>query len=128
MTSENAGELPRESMLVDVDALLAAYTDRPTGPVAFGTSGHRGSSLQGTFNEAHILAISEAVCRHRERAGIDGPLFLARDTHALSAPAFETAVEVFLGHGIDVRCRRRINGRHLGHLDRLSLRRLRLRR
>ncbi len=103
MTSEKAGELPPESMLVDVDALLAAYTDRPSGPVAFGTSGHRGSSLRGTFNEAHVLAISEAVCRHRARAGIDGPLFLARDTHALSAPAFETAVEVFLGHGIDVR-------------------------
>ena len=101
--SEKAGRLPPESMLVDVDALLAAYHDRPSGPVAFGTSGHRGSSLQGTFNEAHILAISEAVCRHREREGIDGPLFLARDTHALSAPAFETAVEVFLGHGVDVR-------------------------
>ena len=98
-----AGRLPPDSMLVDVDALLAAYRDRPSGPVAFGTSGHRGSSLQGTFNEAHILAISEAVCRHREREGIAGPLFLARDTHALSAPAFETAVEVFLGHGVDVR-------------------------
>ena len=101
--SPHAGELPPASMLVDVDVLLAAYRDRPSGPVAFGTSGHRGSSLQGTFNEAHVLAISEAVCRHRERARIDGPLFLARDTHALSEPAFRSAVEVFLAHGIDVR-------------------------
>ena len=79
MTSEKAGELPQESMLVDVDALLAAYTDRPSGPVAFGTSGHRGSSLRGTFNEAHILAISRGgLPATAQRAGIDGPLFLGR--------------------------------------------------
>jgi len=101
--SAQPGELPPPSMLVDVDALLAAYPDRPSGPVSFGTSGHRGSSLQGTFTEAHVLAIAEAVCRHRDRSGIEGPLFLARDTHALSEPALRSAVEVFLAHGVDVR-------------------------
>src|SRR4051812_45228495 len=90
-------------MLVDVEALLRAYGDRPAEPVSFGTSGHRGTSLRGTFTEAHVLAISEAVVRHRRREGIDGPLFIARDTHALSEPAFISAVEVFGAHGVDVR-------------------------
>ena len=71
--------------------------------MSFGTSGHRGTSLKGTFTEAHVLAISEAIARHRRREGIDGPLFVARDTHALSEPAFNTAVEVFVAHGIEVR-------------------------
>jgi phosphoglucomutase len=99
-----AGTLPEESDLVDVDRLLAAYYERPDPAhrVAFGTSGHRGSSLAGTFTEAHVLAISEAVCRYREAQGIDGPLFLGRDTHALSAPAVETIVEVLVAHGVDV--------------------------
>ena len=70
--------------------------------MSFGTSGHRGTSLAGTFNEAHVLAISEAVCRYREAQGIDGPLFLGRDTHALSEPAVETIVEVLAAHGVDV--------------------------
>ena len=74
----------------------------PAEPVAFGTSGHRGTSLDGTFTEAHVLAISEAVCRYRAEQGIDGPLFLGRDTHALSEPAFRTIVEVLAGHGVDV--------------------------
>src|SRR5215218_8750724 len=100
-----AGELPDPSALIDVDALLAAYHDERPDPaeeeqrVAFGTSGHRGSATQRTFNEAHVLAISEAVCRHREAQGIDGPLFLGRDTHALSAPATGTIVEVLGAHG-----------------------------
>jgi phosphoglucomutase len=96
-------------MLVDVEALLAAYHDvapDPSDPaqrVAFGTSGHRGSSTAGTFNEAHVLAIAEAVCRHRAAEGVDGPLFLARDTHALSEPALRTVVEVLVAHDVDVR-------------------------
>ncbi len=95
-------------MLVDVDQLVGAYYDEhpdPSDPlqaVSFGTSGHRGSSLLGTFTESHILAISEAIARYRAAQGIGGPLFLGRDTHALSAPAFRTAVEVLVAHGIDV--------------------------
>jgi phosphoglucomutase len=87
-------------MLVDLDALLAAYHSEPQAPVAFGTSGHRGSSLKGTFTEAHVLAISEAIARRRTATG---PLFVARDTHALSEPAFHTALAVFAAHGLDVR-------------------------
>ena len=98
-----AGTLPQDSDLVDVDRLLAAYPEQPQGGVSFGTSGHRGTSLAGTFNEAHVAAISEAVCRYREAQGIDGPLFLGRDTHALSEPASETIVEVLSAHGVDVR-------------------------
>jgi phosphoglucomutase len=103
-----AGTLPEPADLVDVDRLLAAYRGEQPDPaspeqrVEFGTSGHRGSSLDGTFTEAHVLAISEAVCRYRAAAGVDGPLFLGRDTHALSAPAAETIVEVLSAHGVDV--------------------------
>jgi phosphoglucomutase len=99
-----AGTLPDESDLIDVDRLLAAYHERPdpANRVSFGTSGHRGSSLAGTFTEWHVAAISEAVCRYREQQGIDGPLFLGADTHALSAPAVETIVEVLVAHGVDV--------------------------
>lgn len=99
---------PKES-LVDVDALLRAYLERrpdPSDPeqrVSFGTSGHRGSALAGSFNEAHILATTQAICEHRARAGIDGPLFLGMDTHALSAPAQRTALEVLAAHGVEVR-------------------------
>ncbi len=101
--SPSAGTRPDAAQLVDLDELLAAYRRPPEGPVSFGTSGHRGTSLKGTFTEAHVLAISEAIARHRRREGIDGPLFVARDTHALSEPAFTTAVEVFVAHGIEVR-------------------------
>src|SRR5215213_11804327 len=98
-----AGQLPEDRDLVDLDALLAAYREHPPAePVAFGTSGHRGTSLDGSFTEAHVVAISAAVCRHRTEQGIDGPLFLGRDTHALSVPAFRTIVEVLAGHGVDV--------------------------
>ncbi len=95
-------------MLIDVDRLIGAYYDEhpdpsdPAQAVSFGTSGHRGSSLLGTFTEDHILAISEAIARYRSAEGIDGPLFIGRDTHALSEPAFRTAVEVLVAHGIDV--------------------------
>jgi phosphoglucomutase len=102
-TDPRAGTLPDESDLIDVDALLAAYTDEPREAVSFGTSGHRGTSLDGSFNEAHVLAISEAVCRYRSAQGIDGPLFLGADTHALSAPAVATILEVLTAHGVEVR-------------------------
>src|SRR4051812_49649649 len=103
-----AGELPGDDDLIDVDALIAAYHDeRPdvseeSQRVSFGTSGHRGTATARTFNEAHVLAIAEAVARHRKAAGIDGPLFLGRDTHALSEPATRTIVEVLGAHGVDV--------------------------
>jgi phosphoglucomutase len=107
--SDRAGQPADPSMLVDLDALLARYRDRvpdpsdPSQRVAFGTSGHRGSSLRGAFNEAHILAITEAICRYRKQRGYGGPLFLARDTHALSEPATLTALEVLVANGVDVR-------------------------
>jgi phosphoglucomutase len=99
-----AGMLPVESDLVDVDRLLAAYFERSEAPgrVVFGTSGHRGSLLGGSFTEAHVAAIGEAVCRYRQWRGIDGPLFLGRATRALSGPACETIVEVLVGHGVEV--------------------------
>ena len=102
-THPRAGRPPDPATLVDVDALIGAYYDEaPAGPVAFGTSGHRGSSLAGTFTEAHVLAIAEAVYRYRQAQGTDGPLFLGRDTHALSEPAARTIVEVLGAHDVDV--------------------------
>ncbi len=95
-------------MLIDVDRLLRAYYDEhpdpsdPAQAVSFGTSGHRGTSLAGTFTESHIVAISGAIARYRAAQGITGPLFLGRDTHALSAPAFGTAVEVLVANGVEV--------------------------
>ena len=101
--AERAGTLPEEADLVDVDALLAAYREHPVAaPVAFGTSGHRGTSLDGSFTEDHVVAISAAVCRYRSGQGTSGPLYLGRDTHALSGPAFRTIVEVLAGHGVEV--------------------------
>jgi phosphoglucomutase len=106
-TSPLAGTLLPPSLLVDVPRLVTAYftvTPDPANPaqrVSFGTSGHRGSSLDGTFNEAHLLAISQAVCRHRLATGVDGPLFIGIDTHALSRPALATALEVFAANGVD---------------------------
>src|SRR5690349_24979606 len=107
--STQAGQPADPGQLVDIDALVAAYHDvrpdprDPAQRVTFGTSGHRGSSLKAAFNEAHIAATTEAICRYREEQGTDGPLFMGRDTHALSEPAFETALEVLIAHGIDVR-------------------------
>jgi phosphoglucomutase len=109
LLSERAGRPADPATLVDVDALVAAYYDDrpdpadPTQRVAFGTSGHRGSAFRGAFNEAHILAITEAICRYRAMRGYSGPLFLGRDTHALSAPAERTALEVLVANGVDVR-------------------------
>ncbi|HEV3505801.1 MAG TPA: phosphoglucomutase, alpha-D-glucose phosphate-specific, partial [Actinomycetes bacterium] len=107
--SERAGRPAEASMLVDVDRLVKAYYEEQPDPaeatqqVAFGTSGHRGSALKGSFNEAHILATTEAICRYREAKGIDGPLYLGRDTHALSEPAQRTALEVLAAHQVQVR-------------------------
>jgi phosphoglucomutase len=107
--SPRAGQPADPNDLVDVGALVRAYFDvrpDPSDPaqrVAFGTSGHRGSSFRGAFNESHILAITEAICRYRDAHGYDGPLFLGRDTHALSEPATATALEVLVAHGVDVR-------------------------
>ncbi|KXV24035.1 phosphoglucomutase (alpha-D-glucose-1,6-bisphosphate-dependent) [Gluconobacter japonicus] len=104
-----AGKTLDQSQLTDIPALVAAYYDRkpdvsiPTQRVSFGTSGHRGSSFHTSFNEGHILAICEAICRYRKAEGIDGPLFIGIDSHALSAPAQRSAIEVFAAHGLDVR-------------------------
>src|SRR3954462_10655392 len=106
--SEHAGQLADATDLVDVDALVGAYFDERPDPsvdaqrVAFGTSGHRGTATARTFNEAHVLAITEAICRYRQEQGIDGPLFLGCDTHALAAPATQAIVE-----GL---CARRLEG------------------
>ena len=106
--SERAGKPAEASILVDVDRLIAAYYDvhpdpkAPSQAVAFGTSGHRGSSLNASFNEDHILATTEAICRFRKSQGIDGPLFIGKDSHALSLPATRTAVEVLVANGVDV--------------------------
>ncbi|HUF21270.1 MAG TPA: phosphoglucomutase (alpha-D-glucose-1,6-bisphosphate-dependent) [Burkholderiales bacterium] len=102
-----AGKPAPPSLLVDVPALLAAYADLRPDPavpaqrVAFGTSGHRGSSLQASFNQWHVLAITQAICEYRSGQGIDGPLYLGIDTHALSQPALESALEVLAGNGVD---------------------------
>jgi phosphoglucomutase len=101
--------MPAEtSDLVNIPRLIAAYyTGRPDPAVpeqrvAFGTSGHRGSAYSDSFNESHILAITQAICGYRRQQGINGPLFLAMDTHALSEPAFETALEVLAANGVEV--------------------------
>ncbi len=104
-----AGQPAEAQDLVDVTRLVAAYhTGRPdpseaSHRVAFGTSGHRGSSLRESFNEAHVLAIAQAVCEHCAERGIDGPLFVGKDTHALSEPAFESTLEVLAAHGVEAR-------------------------
>jgi phosphoglucomutase len=104
-----AGQPALPSDLVDVPALLRAYDEIHPDPsvpaqrVAFGTSGHRGSAFRAAFNEDHILATTEAICRYRASKGYTGPLFIGRDTHALSGPAWRTALEVLVAHGVDVR-------------------------
>ena len=106
--SPKAGGAPEATNLANIPRLVAAYyTGRPhpsvrSQRVAFGTSGHRGSSLNNAFNEAHILVATEAICRYRRAQGTEGPLFLGADTHALSEPAFATALEVLAGNGIEV--------------------------
>ncbi|MBC7469269.1 MAG: alpha-D-glucose phosphate-specific phosphoglucomutase [Ramlibacter sp.] len=103
-----AGKPAPSSVLIDVDKLVAAYFSERPDPtvaaqrVAFGTSGHRGSAFDVSFNEWHVLAITQALCDHRRGQGITGPLFLGRDTHALSAPACASALEVLAANGVDV--------------------------
>lgn len=105
-THPQAGQRPEPSQLVDIPALVAAYytehpdTAAPERRVSFGTSGHRGGALSGSFNEEHILAVTQAVCEYRAQAGITGPLFLGMDTHALSEPAHRTALEVLAANGV----------------------------
>jgi phosphoglucomutase len=104
----HAGKPAEPSMLVDVPKLITAYYAEvpdfsvPEQRVAFGTSGHRGSAFKKAFNESHILAITQAICMHRKQQKIDGPLFLGRDTHALSVPAFASALEVLAANGVEV--------------------------
>src|SRR6478752_5939166 len=104
-----AGHPAEASDLIDVDELINAYYDRVPDPgvpaqrVAFGTSGHRGSSLSSSFNEVHILATTQAIVDYRKAQGIEGPLFLGRDTHGLSLPAERSAIEVLIANGVDVR-------------------------
>jgi phosphoglucomutase len=94
-------------MLANIPRLITAFFSERPDPnnaaerVAFGTSGHRGSAFKGSFNEAHILAVAQAICNYRKAQGIDGPLFLGMDTHALSEPAFVTALEVLAGNGVE---------------------------
>ncbi|MEA2701128.1 MAG: phosphoglucomutase [Myxococcales bacterium] len=103
-----AGKPAPKSILINVPRLVSAYYATKPDPavdtqrVAFGTSGHRGSSLHAAFNEDHILAVTQALCNYRKKVGIDGPLFLGMDTHALSEPAFISALEVLAANGIEV--------------------------
>ncbi|HEX7212611.1 MAG TPA: alpha-D-glucose phosphate-specific phosphoglucomutase, partial [Methylomirabilota bacterium] len=103
-----AGKPPEPSRLANIPRLMTAYYVRRPDPaileqrVAFGTSGHRGSALDGAFNEAHILAITQAICQYRRERRIDGPLFLGIDTHALSESAFASALEVLAANRVDV--------------------------
>ncbi|WP_138731947.1 phosphoglucomutase (alpha-D-glucose-1,6-bisphosphate-dependent) [Modestobacter excelsi] len=108
MSSDRAGQPARPSDLVDVPHLLTAYYTVQPDPadvsqqVVFGTSGHRGSSLDGAFNEAHILATTQAICEYRAGQGYDGPLFVGRDTHGLSEPAWASALEVLAANDVTV--------------------------
>lgn len=103
-----AGKVAQPTMLVDVPRLITAYysimpeTTEPMQRVKFGTSGHRGSSFECSFNEWHVFAISQAICDYRKKQGIGGPLFLGIDTHALSIPAYASALEVLAANGVDV--------------------------
>src|ERR1041384_5998862 len=103
-----AGKPAPAAILIDVDRLVKAYEERKPDPanplqrVAFGTSGHRCSPLNGSFNEMHILAMTQAICEYRASKKIDGPLYLGMDTHAVSPPAQRTAIEVLAANGVEV--------------------------
>src|SRR5260370_5696936 len=102
-----AGQPAPKEMLVDLARLEREYFERqpdvgdPNQMVSFGTSGHRGTPLRGTFTEPHILAITQAICDYRRVQGTDGPLYMGKDTHAISAPAERTALEVLAANGIE---------------------------
>ena len=108
MAHERAGQPAREDDLIDIAEVVTAYYTRDIDPqnpdqqVAFGTSGHRGSSLDNAFNEAHILATTQAIVDYRRGEGIDGPVYIGRDTHALSEPAMVSALEVLIANGVPV--------------------------
>ena len=108
MAHERAGLPAQESDLINVDEVIAAYydlipdPDNPDQQVVFGTSGHRGSSLDTAFNEAHIAATTQAIVEYRAAQGTTGPLFIGKDTHALSSPAWKTAIEVLHANGVEV--------------------------
>jgi alpha-D-glucose phosphate-specific phosphoglucomutase len=103
-----AGKPADPSLLINVPRLVTAYyigrpdPSVPAQRVVFGTSGHRGSALDNAFNEAHILAITQAICLYRKQQSIDGPLYIGMDTHALSEPAFASALEVLAANGAEV--------------------------
>src|SRR6476646_10025442 len=103
-----AGKKAPASLLIDVDKLVGDYYDLHPDPsvqaqrVQFGTSGHRGTSSDISFNDDHILAITQAIVEYRRGQGIDGPLYVGMDSHALSAPAQKSALEVLAAHGVDV--------------------------
>src|SRR5215471_10861125 len=102
-----AGKLAPKELLIDPARLEREYYDRKPDPgdpsqlVSFGTSGHRGSPLHGSFNEAHILAITQAICEYRHGQGIDGPLYMGKDTHGISGPAQRTALEVLAANNVE---------------------------
>jgi phosphoglucomutase len=102
-----AGKPAPKELLVDLDKLRKEYyTGKPditnsAERVSFGTSGHRGSSLRGGFNEAHVLAITQAICEYRNSQNVNGPLYIGKDTHALSGPAFMTVLEVLAANGVE---------------------------
>ena len=108
MAHQRAGQPAREDDLIDIAEVITAYYTRDIDPgnpdqqVAFGTSGHRGSSLDNAFNEAHILATTQAIVDYRRGEGIDGPVYIGRDTHALSEPAMVSALEVLIANGVPV--------------------------
>ncbi|NMD20010.1 MAG: phosphoglucomutase, alpha-D-glucose phosphate-specific, partial [Verrucomicrobia bacterium] len=104
-----AGKPPPTDLLIDVSKLEKAYFEGKPDPadphqwVSFGTSGHRGTPLNGTFTESHIVAITQAICDYRRLKGINGPLFMGKDTHAVSRPAEQTALEVLAANGVEAR-------------------------
>ena len=112
MAHERAGQVALPEDLIDVDALLGAYydlvpdPDNPDQQVVFGTSGHRGSALDAAFNDAHIAATTQAIVEYRASQGVTGPLFIGKDTHALSDPAWRTAIEVLHANGVDIHAER----------------------
>ena len=118
-----AGKPAPKEMLVDLAKLEREYYERrpdvgdPNQLVSFGTSGHRGSPLHGSFTEAHILAITQAICDYRRGQGTDGPLYMGKDTHAVSGPAERTALEVLAANDVEtiIQTRRRRNA-DAGHL------------
>jgi len=108
MLHDLAGKIAPRYILCNIPELVSFYyvnkpsTDNVSEKISFGTSGHRGSSLNFSFNEDHILSVTQAICNYRKENGINGPLFIGKDTHALSEPAYMTAIEVLVANGVDI--------------------------